>query len=72
MEQVAQATLSVRQDRLLTSSAAHTVSRQQADEENQVSDDTERWPTIEEIRAAQEDAKEDLMQAYNLDLRDNF
>ena len=70
MERAAQATLRVRQDRILTS-AAHTASRQ-ADEENQVSDGNERWPTIEEIRAAQEDAEEDLMQAYNLELRDSI
>ena len=42
------------------------------DEGNQVSGDAERWPTIEEIREAQEEAEEDSLEAINLELRDGL
>ena len=67
-ERVAQTTLRVRQDRILTAKA-HTAARR-ADTKNQVRGDEERWPTMGEIRTTQENADEDLMQAYDLELRD--
>ena len=52
VERAARATLRVRQDRFLTAEA-HTESRR-ADSEYQVGDNEERWPLIDEIRAAQD------------------
>ena len=65
VESASQATLRVRSYRRVLTAEAHTASRQ-TDSENQVSADMERWPTIEEIREAQENAEEDLITAYTL------
>ena len=69
-ERAVQATLLVRQNRILTADA-HTAARR-VDENNQVSGDAERWPTVGEIRKSQEEAEEDSLEALNLELRDGL
>ena len=51
IERAAQATLHVRRDRILPSEA-HSAARI-ADKDNDVQEEEERWPSLEEIREAQ-------------------
>ncbi len=70
IERAAQATLRVRQDRILPSEA-HSAART-ADAENGVRGDEERWPSLEEIREAQEAVGEDVIQLNQLERSDGL
>ena len=64
VERAAQATLRVRRDRILPS-AAHAAART-SEGENNLRGDEERWPSLQEIREAQEGVSAAVINANNL------
>ena len=69
-ERAAQATLRVRRDRILPSEA-HAAART-AEAENGLRGDEERWPSLQEIREAQEAVSADVVSRHHLVSQDGL